>query len=252
MTVDVIAAARRRTRRLLTAIIAVCGGLALLIYPAGLYVDAHLGQSTPSTSPPVKSTPSVSASPSPQSDLVLAADTVWVALAGVDLPESSTTGPHDVSDGLARGFAHTTVGSVVAALHLAVRTTPNVGPAIFEPTLQDQVVGPSAEAMSQAVEADYQQSATRLGVHYGQPLGDLPAHPVGVQVVAATTDQVDLSLLTEAADAAGVGQFAACAVSVVWSDGDWRLLAPPGGRWDDQVRIVDGAEIGAWSPIRVG
>jgi hypothetical protein len=252
MTVDVIAAARRRTRRLLIAVLAVAGGLALLVYPAGLYVDAHLRPDPPLPSPSILAPASSSTSPSPHSSAAIPADTRWMPLAGVDLPESRQTGPDDLSDGLARGFTHTPVGAVVAALHLLVRTTPQVGPAIFEPTLRHQVVGASTDLMRQAVEADYQQGTTHLGVPYGQPLGDLPAHPVGVRVVDSRADRVDLSLLTSAPDAGGVTRFAACAVSLAWSDGDWGLVAPMGGRWDAEVHIVASADIGAWPPIRAG
>jgi hypothetical protein len=252
MTVDVIAAARRRTRRLVIAFLGVCGGLALLIYPAGLYVDAHLRPSTPMVSASVGPTGSGSASLTPPSRGILPANTMWMQLAGVNLPRSSATGPHDLSDGLARGFAHTTAGAVVAALHLLVRTTPEVGPTIFEPTLQNQVVGADADSMLEAVEADYQQTALRIGVPYGQPLGDLPAHPIGVQVVNHSTDRLDVSLLTSASDTAGVNRFAACEFSLVWSAGDWRLVAPSGGRWDADIHVVDNGDIGRWSPIRAG
>ena len=131
MTVDVIAAARRRTRRLVIAFLGVCGGLALLIYPAGLYVDAHLRPSTPMVSASVGPTGSGSASLSPPSRGVLPTNTMWMQLAGVT-------------------------------------------------------------------------------------------------------------------------RFAACEFSLVWSAGDWRLVAPSGGRWDAHIHVVDNGDIGRWSPIRAG
>ena len=48
---------------------------------------------------------------------------------------SAATGPRQTVGGLARGFAHTQAGAVVAAVHLLVRTTAQVGPAVFDPTL---------------------------------------------------------------------------------------------------------------------
>ena len=106
---------------------------------------------------------------------MLPADVRWVRVAGVDLPVSAATGPTQAVGGLARGFAHTPAGAVVAALHLLVRTSPQVGPAVFDPTITAQVVGPDAGGDARQVTADYQQAAAAAGIAYGQPLGDLPA-----------------------------------------------------------------------------
>jgi hypothetical protein len=245
----VIASVRRRTRRLTLGVLIAVALLAVLVYPAGLYVNAHLDdQPTPTTAPIV--TPSRSGSVPSGATGMLPVDVEWVRLAGVDLPVSAATGPSDTSGGLARGFTHTTAGAAVAALHLLVRTTPQVGPRIFEPTVAGQVTGEHARAMRAAVADAYRQATARAGLDYGEPLGDVPATIEGVRVERYTGARVTMSVLTKAVDAAGTVRYAATALAVIWSAGDWRLVAPPEGRWDSQVRIIDPAQAAAFAPLR--
>ena len=120
-------------------------GVAALVYPAGLWADARLdGDPTP---PAATGTAAAVRPTSTVDSRLLPAEVSWTRLAGVDLPMSPDTGPTQTEGGLARGFAHTPAGAVVAALHLLVRTTPQVGPAVFDPTMTDQVVGCDAAAM---------------------------------------------------------------------------------------------------------
>jgi hypothetical protein len=248
MTLDVIAAARRRTRRRLTvAVLIAVGVLAALVYPAGLYVNSHLDdQALPSTSSPNRSTPS---SPEPTGGPVLPAGVSFVRVAGVDLPVSAATGPTETVGGLARGFAHTRNGAVVAALHLIVRTTPQVGPVVFEPTLLDQVVGNQADAMRAHVRALYAQAAADTGVVYGQPLRDLSATVAGVRIDAYTDELATLSVLTRAVDATGATRYAATTVRVSYTDGDWRLVAPRDGRWDSDVVLLRPDQVSGYPPL---
>src|SRR4051812_9555296 len=124
MTLDVITAARRRTRRRLTIAALVVLGVLALIYPAGLYANSRL-ESAPRSAPATVQAPGPAATTATS---VLPADVGWVQVAGVDLPVSATAGPHETVACLARGFAHSRAGVVVAAVHLLVRTTAQVGP----------------------------------------------------------------------------------------------------------------------------
>src|SRR5689334_20533061 len=143
MTIDVIAAARRRTRRLVIAALVGVVLLAACVYPAGLYVNAHLEDGQPA--PPVAAVdPSAGLG---FADALLPADVTWTRLAGVALPFSPQTGPVRTVGALAGGFAQSRAGAVVAALHLLVRTAPQVGPAVFEPAIAEQVTGEHAAAM---------------------------------------------------------------------------------------------------------
>ena len=246
MTIDVIRAARRRTRRRLLIAALIPVGIAALIYPAGLWANTRLAGDP---APPAATTP---APPRPTSTVdgsVLPADVSWVRVAGVDLPTSPATGPSQVEGGLARGFAHTRAGAVVAALHLLVRTTAQVGPALFDPTITAQVVGPDAAAMRAYVAADYQQTATAAGITFGQPLGDLRARFTAVRVDAYTDAACDLVVLTATTDSTGAARYAATTVHMRWTGTDWALIAPPDGRWDSQVHLTEAAQTGGYLPL---
>jgi hypothetical protein len=248
MTMDVIVAARRRTRRLVA-----CVGV-VLVGVAGVAVLGWL-RSPPAPDPAMLpdgaagAIPSASPAPDPATGAMLPADVTWTRLAGVELPVSATTGPAQITGDLARGFAHSPAGAAVAALHLLVRTTAQVGPGVFEPTIDEQVTGEHATAMRYVVGDLYRRGAAQAGLAYGQPLAELPARLVGIRLDSYTDARADLSVLTAAPDASGVTYYAATPVAVVWADGDWRLLAPPGGRWDELVRIVDPANTASYTQI---
>src|SRR5689334_7718584 len=144
MTFDVIAAARRRSRRLVLVVAGVGAAICALVYPLGLYANSRLDDNAlPAGAASSASAAGTSSSPtSSPVAVVLPADTTWTTVAGVALPVSATAGPLHREHGLVSGFAHTPAGSVLAAVHLLVNTTPQVGSAVFEPTLRDQVVGP--------------------------------------------------------------------------------------------------------------
>ncbi len=250
MTIDVIDAARRRSRRAVRVGLMVAVALAVLVYPAALYVNSRLDDPAPVGAPATVDVPWPAES-APIAGL-LPADVAWVRIAGVDLPVSASAGPRETVGGLARGFGHTRAGSVLAALHLLVRTAPQVGPAIFDSTLANQVVGEHAARMRAYVAVSYEQAATAAGVPYGQPLGDLPAEVAGVRVVAYTDDAAQLSVLTSAIDAAGSTRYAATTVHMRWTGSDWALVAPAGGRWDAAVRLADPTDVSGFTPLRTG
>ena len=248
MTFDVIAAARRRTRRLVLVVAGTGAVICALVYPLGLYANSRLDDNAPTT--PTATMPAqVSGSPS-TSAVVLPADTTWTAVAGVALPVSATAGPLRRDHGLAAGFAHTPAGALLAAVHLLVNTTPQVGSAVFEPTLHTQVVGENAAAMRAAVEADYRQLGGDSVT--GGPAGSLTAALAGVRMAAYSDAASSIDLLTVAVDASGTARFVATPVDLAWTGSDWALLAPPAGRWDGVVAAVTPAQAAAYPPLAPG
>lgn len=169
------------------------------------------------------------------------ADLSWVSVAGLRLPVSARFGPHDLSDGRARGFAREPAGALLAAVHLVVRVSMQVGPEVFGPTLREQVVGPDAARYAEAVHDSYRFEQERLLLSWGEPLGRIYASILGVRMDSFGPDAASLRLLIEAPVAAGVVR-AATVVQLAWSDGDWRLVAPPRGDWS-RVRVVIPAEV---------
>lgn len=249
MTFDVIAAARRRTRRLLIVVAGTAVVICALVYPIALYANSRLDDSAPPAETAVTAGLPTAPGSSPAA-VVLPADTTWTTLAGVALPTSATAGPLRRGHGLAAGFAHTPAGAVLAAVHLLVNTTPQVGSAVFEPTLRDQVVGANQAAMRAAVQADYWTlGGDPTG---GGPVGALPAALAGVRVTAYTDTAARIDLLTVVVDTTGTARFAATPVGLVWTGADWALVAPPAGRWDGVVTAVTPAAAAAYPSLAPG
>jgi hypothetical protein len=253
MNFDVITATRRRLRRLTWSVIGAAGAFAIVV----LLVLAT-GHSAATTSPPPAPvaitvhpgapSPTLTRRPEP----LLPPGMRWDRIGGVDLPVSAATGPADLSGGRARGFAHTPAGAVVAAAHLVARTTAELGPAVFEPTIREQVVGPDAAAMATVVADTYTQTCAQQGIPYGQPLGNLPAALVAARIDHYTPTTAALELLTSAVDGTGVIRYATTTLTMSYVDQDWRLVAPSDGRWDSQVTIVDPTTLTGFRPLTAG
>jgi hypothetical protein len=159
----------------------------------------------------------------------------WVDLDGMTLPVSSTAGPRRLDAGRASGFAHTERGAAFAAANLLARTFPFVGPAVFEPTIAQQVVGPDAAALARQTSQTYRLAAAANGVRDGMPTGTSGDWIVGYAVDRpGTPDDTTIRVLVRGDDTNGplFGEFR---VRLVWRDGDWRLVAPAWGDWRSTV-----------------
>ncbi|MBP1782722.1 hypothetical protein J3R08_002572 [Micromonospora sp. HB375] len=244
MTYDVISHARRTTHRRLTAI-----GLAAAATAAAVTIALVAGATAdrPVGSPSERAEPAVLSSVDAEERLP--SDMQWVDVAGVSVPVSSRSGPRITSGGQARGFAHDQVGAVLAAVHIVVRINPQVGPAVFGPTLRDQVVGPHAAAMRVQVAQAYDELRAQLS---GQPLGRLTAILRGYRIGSYRDDEAAVGLLTEAPGANGVPLLVVAEVRVRWTGSDWALLAPAGGTFEQTVMAASDADTATFLPFTVG
>ncbi len=181
--------------------------------------------------------------------IVWPADLTWASVAGLDLPVSATAGPRGTAGGRARGFAQTPAGAVLAAMHLVARTSPEPGPAVWEPTLREQVVGPDAAAYADAVYRDYRSACEQLHLPYGEPLGQIYATIKGVRLDAYTPEAVSLRLLVEGPGTDGRPMWASTVVQVEWVDDDWKLVAPPMGDWATVRTIVPATAVASVQPL---
>ncbi|MET7879830.1 hypothetical protein ABZS52_23225 [Micromonospora profundi] len=154
------------------------------------------------------------------------------------MPVSTQSGPRNLSEGQAHGFTRDPGGAVLAAVHIVVRVNPQVGPAVFDPTLRTQVVGADAAAMRVQVAQAYHELRGQAGVADGLPVGRLNATLLGYRIVSYTDDEVVLRLLTEAPDGSGSALMVSTEVRVRWTGSDWALLAPAGGTFDQAVTVV--------------
>jgi hypothetical protein len=254
MTYDVIEAARRTTRRrnaavAWAALVLLAAAATVWLFAAGHGSDAAAPSptgATTSTSDSRASSTSAGARPA------LPDDVGWADVAGVALPTSASVGPHEVRDGRARGFAHTEAGAVFAAAHLLVRTAAQVGPRVFDPTIAEQVVGPDQPSMREQVAQTYTQLRDTAQVPDGQPVGRLSGALRGFRVDSYTPTEAVLVVLTEATDSTATTRLAATQVRMRWTGGDWAMVAPAGGTWDDAVLIVTAEQATAFTAFGRG
>ncbi|GLI00914.1 hypothetical protein [Phytohabitans aurantiacus] len=244
MTDHIAARARRRT----AVVVAAGAAVVLVTTVVAVGLVALLGQSNPRrpiTPPSAVTTDSLVASevePSvPAASPDAAGELSWTTVAGARVPVSRSAGPRDTSSGRARGFAHNPLGAVLAAAHISLRLSAQVGPQVFGPTLREQVVGGDAAALGQQLEDDYEQARARLGLPYGQPAGRLysTAHSYRVDQDSPTTAAV--RLLIEGPGENGAPVLIELRLRTKWLGEDWALQAPSGGAWASVTALVTDA-----------
>ncbi|MFI7034229.1 hypothetical protein ACIBK1_36400 [Microbispora rosea] len=95
----------------------------------------------------------------------------WADFHEVRLPYSASDGPHTVTGDRAYGFARSSAGALLAALHLGMRASPRWGPVVFEPTIAEQFTGSGRPTLLRAVRASYGNAGAAAGVAEGVPIG---------------------------------------------------------------------------------
>jgi hypothetical protein len=159
----------------------------------------------------------------------------WTDFYGVELPVSPSAGPRAVRRGLAWGFADTPAGALLAAVSIGVRANAQWGPAIFGPTIRDQVTGPGAAALVAACQASYDQASRSQGVPGGRPLGPVDVAEAAFRWVIYTPASATVDIVSVGPGGQGVTARAVTRIELQWLDGDWRVLAPPGGDWGNSA-----------------
>lgn len=222
-------AARRAPRRLRTAAAAVV----IVVLGAGLALAVTYGGGTRSPGaarrPPAP--PAAATAGGPRLPRTSLSGLRWSGYHGVQLPSSPAAGPRHIQNGLARGFADTPLGALLAALNIAVRANAQWGPDVFVPTIRDQVTGPDAAALLASCQADYGQASQAAHITGGQPLGDVSVTEEAFRWAAWSPADATVDLVSAGPGSQGATIRASTRVEVVWSGGDWRVVAPPGGDW---------------------
>jgi hypothetical protein len=218
----------RRRRRLAVALAIV---LALYVAAAWHHGPAHATHRT-HAAPHQKATPSTQAR-TPGTRHVAAEDAGlrWTDFHGIALPVSAQDGPRHIRGGLAWGFADTPRGAVLAAVNIAVRTAAQWGPAVYRPTIRDQVTGPDAGALLRNDASDYAALRAAARVKAGQPAGRGYAVEAAYRVTAWTPAAGAVEIVTEGPGSGGTTLLAVTRIALTWRRGDWRVVAPPGGNW---------------------
>ncbi|MFI7510647.1 hypothetical protein ACIBSS_27900 [Micromonospora aurantiaca] len=145
----------------------------------------------------------------------------WELVGQNAVPVSESAGPSRISDGTAAGYAHTPEGALIAAAQLSTRAGYSAGRQSWEPTIQQQ--------FEPGADRDRLLAALRGA-------GDAPAGPgelsqiAGYQYQSYTPDTAVIGLVFRA-PAAGTPRYHVLSLTLRWREGDWRMVAPPGGAW---------------------
>lgn len=173
----------------------------------------------------------------------------WHDLAGIDLPVSTTAGPHCLTPTRATCFAHTEQGAAFAAAHLLVRTFAFTSPNVFGPTITEQVVGADQPGMAQQTQALYAASAIDTGTKNNHPIRTTGTWLVGYRTTSSTEVQVLVRQDTVGdPDGDGTPRFTDFTVNLVWQQNDWRLIAPPWGDWARAAHEISNPTSQDWTP----
>lgn len=150
-----------------------------------------------------------------------------ISFQGAAFPVSSVNGPTVVNDTAVSGFAHTETGAALAAAHLAARTDPHTGPAVFGPIITNQATGPTAEVLATR-QSEYAAMAKVANVTPPAPVIEPTNAFVGYRIDQWTADgPVVVRLLMQSP----AGNFGEAAPTVVWDQAtnDYKLVLAPGG-----------------------
>lgn len=227
-----------------TGLLAIVGLAVVALLAAVIITRGGGGHSKTTTRSPSREKTQVSGK-KPAPDATLAGENVsFQEFFGVQLP-SSPAGPKDTKAGRASGFDHSPAGAVLAAMHIFARSETPSGPAIFEPTIQEQVIGPDRDKLLANSQRGYSEAATAGTGPNGELAADVQqARANRVGVWAYRTDsysevQSALNLLLRQF-VPGTSSYAYInfALTVRWADGDWRLVAPLNGEFSSVAQRI--------------
>lgn len=221
---------RKRALAAVAAALAIVAALGAYLSSLGSTTtpDRAAGNSRESSgsSPPVQRSPAFPA--------VDFSGVSWPSYHGVRLPVSAQAGPHDTAGGVASGFTDTPLGALLAAVNIGVRTSWELGPGVFQPTIQQQVTGPFEAAMLAADLDDWGAGGAQGAGGTGPDAVEAAYQWVGYTPSSATVDVV-----TEGTAGNGATVFAVTQIQVEWVAEDWRVVAPPGGDWgNDSAQVA--------------
>ncbi|OBC06989.1 MULTISPECIES: hypothetical protein [Gordonia] len=144
----------------------------------------------------------------PSTSTVTSRPITWLQVGPVQLPFSDTAGPRVQEGVLARGFAHTADGALIAALQIPFRVYSLSG---TEQIIADQVLGDDSDRDEVRAQASRLQASLDTNQVLPRAFAWRAYEPYDDQ--AATYD-----IATPTAD----GQYNVFRLTVVWISGDWK------------------------------
>lgn len=177
-------------------------------------------------------------------DATLTADNVTFSdVYGRQFP-SAAAGPHDTRNGRAIGFDRSPAGAVLAAINIFARAESPPGPAVFEPTINEQVVGPDRDRLLEKAKTGYAEGAPRGTAPDGSLSAAIEeARPNRIGMWAYRVDAYDgssatVNVLLRQLLPEGSYAYFNFPFTVRWLDNDWRLVAPLNGEFSSVIQRV--------------
>jgi hypothetical protein len=180
----------------------------------------------------------------PARETLNASTVEWSDYFGVKLP-SNAAGPRQSAAGLAKGFERSEAGAVLAGIHIMARAESAPGPAVFEPTIREQVIGVDKARLLLNSQNAYEEA--KIAEAPG-PNGEILASVRAAR--AAQTSVWAYRIESFDPDAASFGilmrtvrnggpVYAKFDLTVRWIEGDWRLVAPVNGDFGKALHILE-------------
>lgn len=211
--------------------------LGLVVVVAAIFIVRSLDDDGPAPTP--SPTASSAASTPGGGDLPTTIPTAapqgvrWELFRGAPVPVSDDYGPRDRGADTAAGFDRSPEGALVAAAQILKHAGYSAGRKSWEPTLQQQfVAGADRDTLLATLRGVDEPASSAADL---SPLTGFIYH-------SYSPDTAVISLVHRGKS----GDFAV-STTVVWRDGDWRMVAPPGGAWTSVSRpLVSPAGVVAW------
>lgn len=211
-----------------------------LVVLAGLVVALFGGSSNQASPPPSVPRPGAIAPPDAQLDQTVPTspptDVRWELYQREALPYSVTAGPRTVDGAVARGYAHTPTGALMAAAQIGARKLLSPGDS-WRQVVEQQV-------MPGAGRDRFIQLRSQI-ITDGTPdprLGQI----AGFRFITYTPDIAVIQFATKFSN----GRMQVTTGTVQWSDGDWKQVLQPDGSESPTVQAIpDLTGMVAWSGV---
>ncbi|MGH3631145.1 MAG: hypothetical protein ACRDRL_27340 [Sciscionella sp.] len=212
-----------------------------LVVLAGLMVALFGGgHSTQNTPPPASSSPGAIAPPGAQLDQTVPtsppASVRWELYQRVALPYSATAGPQTIDGAVARGYAHTPTGALIAAFQIGARELLSPGDSWRQVVQQQVVPGPGRDRYTQV----------RSQVTTDGPPDPRLTQIAGFRFVTYTPEIAVIQVVSKS----NSGALQITTATVQWVDDDWKQVLQPDGSESPTVQAIpDLTGMVAWSGV---
>ncbi|MGB6162255.1 MAG: hypothetical protein WCF33_01520 [Pseudonocardiaceae bacterium] len=212
-----------------------------LVVLAGLVVALFGGgHHTAATPPPVFPLPAAIAPPEPQLDQSVPTsppgDVRWELYQREALPYSATAGPRTITGSVARGYAHTPTGALIAAAQIPHRMLLSSADTWRQVVEQQVMPGPGRDRFVQV----------RSEVTADGPPDPRLGQIAGFRFVTYTPTIAVIQFATKFSS----GELQVTTATVQWADGDWKQVLQPDGSESPTVQAIpDLTGLVAWSGV---